>query len=150
MKVFTVGTVLNILLNYVLIKHAGLGMIGAAISSMVSVSTISIGGSFILYRLSGMHPFAPGYFKPVMGSALIGVVIYAAAKSLPLYSWMLPVYFLLYLCGYAASLIFTNSLEAEDIFLIRKIMERAGFAPEAAQRIIGKIYREDSGEADLR
>ena len=146
MKVFTAGTVLNILLNYILIKHFGLGMLGAAVSSMASVSFISIGGSLILYRLSGIHPLAPGYFKPVIGSALIGAVIYAAAKSLPLYSWMLPVYFLLYVCGYAASLIFTNSLEAEDIFLIKKIMERAGFAPEAAQRIIGKIYKEDTIE----
>jgi O-antigen/teichoic acid export membrane protein len=150
MKVFTAGTVLNILLNYILIKHAGLGMLGAAVASMASVSTISIVGSYILYRMSGIHPLAPGYLKPVIGSAIIGLIIYAAAKNLPLYSWILPVYFILYICGYVASLVLTRSLEAEDIFLIKKIMERAGVAPEAAQRIMGKLPKGKAGATDIR
>lgn len=144
LKVFTAGTVLNILLNYALIKHAGFGMLGAAVSSASSVAAISIGGAFVLYRLSGMHPFAPGYIKPVIGSAFIGMIIYAAAKSLPLHFWMLPVYFLLYIGGYAASLIFTRSLDGEDLFLLEQLLKRAGVGQETARRIMQKIQRDQA------
>jgi O-antigen/teichoic acid export membrane protein len=150
MKVFTVGTVLNICLNYLLIKHSDLGMLGAAVSSMASVSTISIGGSFVLYRLSGMHPFAAGYLKPVIGSAIIGVVIYAAAKSFPLYFWMLPVYFLLYIAGYVGLLFLTKSLDAEDAFLLENILEKAGVRPETARKITRRINKGDSEKIEDR
>ena len=138
-KVSATGAILNVLLNYILIKHVGLGLYGAALSSMVSFIVISGGYSFVLYRHSGMHPIASGYLKPVIGSVLIGTVIYAVAKSLPLYFWMLPVYFLLYICGYIASLFLTRSLHNEDIFLFRELMNTAGVAPVITEKIIRKI-----------
>jgi O-antigen/teichoic acid export membrane protein len=139
MKVSAAGAMLNVLLNYILIKHVGLGLYGAALSSMVSFIVISGGYSFVLYRHNRMHPIASGYLKPVIGSALIGIVIYAAAKSLPLYFWMLPLYFLLYVCGYIASLFLTRSVHNEDIFLFREIMNTAGVAPDITEKIIRKI-----------
>ena len=150
MKVFAAGTMLNVLMNYILIKHAGLGLQGAAISSMVSIVTISLGCSFVLYRLSGIHPLSSAYLKPVTGSAIIGVAIYAAAKGLPLYFWILPVYFLLYICGYLASLILTRSLDAEDVFLFSEILKRAGVEPETTRRIMKKIRMGNTGQIDER
>jgi O-antigen/teichoic acid export membrane protein len=141
MKISAAGTFLNILLNYILIKHIGFGMQGAAISSMVSFIAIGSGCAVVLYRRSGMHPIVSVYLRPVLGSAVIGVIIYAVAKNLPLYSWMLPVYFLLYVCGYVASLIFTKSLEAEDVFLLGEILKKAGVAPELINNVIWRIYK---------
>lgn len=146
MKVAACGTLLNIILNYILIKQIGLGMTGAALASMVSFLVIGLGYSFVLYRRSGMHPFAAGYLKPVIGSALIGVVIYVAAKSLPLYSWMLPVYFLLYICGYIASLVFTRSVDDEDVLLLEALLKRAGVAPEVTRGIAAGIHKWTKGK----
>jgi len=141
MKVSAAGAVLNILLNYFLIKHLGLGIKGAAVSSMVSFSAISAGYSFVLYRHSGIHPIAASYLKPVIGSAVIGALIYAAAKSLPLDFWMLPFYFFLYICGYIATLFITRSIDKEDVFLIEQVLKRAGINPEVARKVIGRIYK---------
>jgi O-antigen/teichoic acid export membrane protein len=138
-KVSAFGALLNILMNYILIKHLGLGMQGAALSSMVSFFAISLGYSYVLYRYSGIHPIVSGYLKPVIGSAVIGTVIYAIAKSLPLYFWMLPVYFLLYSCGYVAALFLTRSLDAQDVFLFGEIMKRAGIEPEVTRKLLEKI-----------
>ncbi len=149
MKVAAFGTALNIILNYILIKHVGLGMSGAALASMGSFLAIGLGYSYVLYRTNGLHPFADGYLKPVMGSALIGVAIYVAAKSLPLYSWMLPVYLVLYVCGYVASLFLTHSVDAEDIFLFGEILKRAGVAPETTRTIIGRIYKGNLEKIDV-
>lgn len=141
MKVSAAGTLLNILLNYILIKHLGLGMQGAAISSMVSFIAISSGCAVVLYRRSGMHPIVSVYLRPVLGSAVIGGIIYAVAKSLPLHFWMLPVYLFLYIFGYLALLILTRSLDAEDVFLFGEILKKAGVPPETARKFIGHIVR---------
>jgi O-antigen/teichoic acid export membrane protein len=146
LKVFAAGTVLNLLLNYILIKHAGLGMLGAAVASMSSISVISISGSFVLYRISGMHPITGGYLKPVLASSLIGMIIYAAAKSFPLYFWVLPIYFLLYICGYIVSLIFTRSLDAEDFFLLELLLTKAGINAERINKVLRIISLRKSGQ----
>jgi O-antigen/teichoic acid export membrane protein len=149
MKVSAVCALLNVLLNYVLIKHLGLGIKGASLATTVSLIAVSLGYSFVLYRHSGMHPISSGYLKPVIGSTVIGVAIYAAAKSLPLHFWMLPIYFLLYICGYVASLIFTRGLDAEDVLLFGEVMKRTGVTQEITRNIIGKIYKGNMEKSDV-
>lgn len=142
MKVSTVCALLNVLLNYVLIKHLGLGIKGAALATMASLIAVSLGYSFILYRHNGMHPVSSCYLKPVIVSAIIGIAIYAAAKNLPLYFWMLPIYLFLYIFGYLASLILTRSIDDEDFFLIGEILKKAGVAPETARKIMRRLNKE--------
>jgi O-antigen/teichoic acid export membrane protein len=139
MKVCVAGALLDVLLNYTLIKHFDLGFIGASLSTMISLSAVSLGYSFVLYRHSRMHPISSGYLKPAVASAVIGLIIYAAAKSLPLHFWMLPVYFLLYICGYIASLVFTRSIDKEDVFLFTGILERLGVSVGPVIRVIGRL-----------
>jgi O-antigen/teichoic acid export membrane protein len=149
-KVSAAGAILNVLLNYILIKHIGLGILGASLSTMISLIAVSLGYSFVLYRHNGMHPVSSDYLKPVIGSAIIGIAIYAAAKNLPLHFWMLPAYFFSYICGYIASLIFTRSLDSEDVFLLGEVMKRIGVAPEVARNIIGRIYKGKMENIDER
>jgi O-antigen/teichoic acid export membrane protein len=150
MKISAAGTLLNILLNYILIKHIGIGMQGAAISFMVSSIVISSGCAIVLYLRSGIHPIAYVYLRPVLGSAVIGGIIYAVAKSLPLYFWMLPIYLFLYIFGYLASLILTRSIDDEDFFLFGEILKKAGVAPETARTVMGMIYKVKIKDFDLR
>ena len=139
MKVSAVCALLNVLLNYVLIKHLGLGIKGASLATTVSLIAVSLGYSFVLYRHSGMHPISSGYLKPVIASAVIGLIIYAAAKNLPLHFWMLPVYFLLYICGYFASLVLTRSIDNEDAFLFTGILKRIGVSGDPVKRVMGRL-----------
>ncbi len=149
MKVSAAGVVLNILLNYTLIKHLGLGIKGAALATMASLVAVSFSYSFLLYRSSRIHPLSTGYLKPVAGSVAIGLLIYAAAKNLPLHFWMLPAYFLLYVGGYLLSLLMTRSLDEEDIVLLVTLLNRAGADPDLTKRIVRKIYRGNTEKIDL-
>jgi O-antigen/teichoic acid export membrane protein len=139
LNVSVAGALLDVLLNYVLIKRLGLGIAGASLATSVSLVAVSFGWSFVLYRHSGMHPVASNYLKPVIGSAVIGAIIYAAAKSLPLYFWMLPLYFIFFICGYIASLVLTRSIDDEDVFLFTGILERIGVSAGPLRRVMGRI-----------
>jgi hypothetical protein len=62
---------------------------------------------------------------------------------------MLPIYFLLYICGYFVSLVVTRSLDAEDVLLFGEILKRAGVAPETKRTIIGRIYKGNMEKIDV-
>jgi O-antigen/teichoic acid export membrane protein len=91
----------------------------------------------ILYRQSRIQPFTPGYVKPIFSSIAIGMVIYGVAKSLPFYYWMLPIYLVLFLGGYAFSLLVTGSLDREDIAMFETVSEKTGMK----MRLIRKLAR---------
>jgi O-antigen/teichoic acid export membrane protein len=126
MSVSLAGVLLNVGLNYVLIKMLSYGVVGAAVSTLISYVALNVMMSAILYENSGIHPFTIKYIKPVLGSIVIGAIIYAAAKSLPLSFWMLPLYFSLFLAGYVLMLFASGSLDTEDISMLETIFERTG------------------------
>ncbi|MBI5741430.1 MAG: flippase [Nitrospirae bacterium] len=146
MKVSAAGALLDVLLNYFLIKHAGLGTAGASLATSISLIAVGIGYSFVLYRHSRIHPVSAGCLKPAIASVVSGAVIYAVVRGLALPFWMLPVYFLLYTGGYVASLFLTRSLDDEDVFLLEQVLSRAGIGPEMTRRVIGKIYKGNTGK----
>ncbi len=127
MNISIFGLLLNIFLNYILIKHFGLGKIGASVATLISYLALNIIISLILYKISDIHPFTPQYIKPIILSSIIGLAIYAVAKSFPLYVWMLPVYLFLYLSGYIVSLRITKSFEEHDIQMFDIISQKTGF-----------------------
>ncbi|MDA8326857.1 MAG: polysaccharide biosynthesis C-terminal domain-containing protein, partial [Nitrospiraceae bacterium] len=139
MNISITGAAFNIVLNYVLIKKIGLGLAGAAASTMSSYILINVLYSFSLYRKSGLHPFSPSYLKPLAGAAVSALAIYAVAKSLPLSFWMLPVYFLLFIGGYGASLLLTKSIEAEDLYMMERVFGRLGVRPRRLMGLLSKV-----------
>lgn len=149
MNITIAAAVVNVALNYILIKRIGMGIEGAALATMFSYILINVLCSIKLYRHSRMHPFSPSYLKPVAGAAISGLVIYAVAKSLPLTFWMLPVYFLLFIGGYGASLLLTKSIEAEDLFMLERVFNRLGVKPRrfmaALARFAPEIEKPDAG-----
>lgn len=138
MNISIIGATLNVLLNYVLIKRLGMGITGAALATMISYTIINLLYSLSLLRYNGMHPFTAAYLKPLVGACLTGLTIYAIAKSIPLYFWMLPIYFFLFTGGYAASLLITRSIEREDIFILREVTGKFGID---GSRVVGFLNR---------
>ena len=139
MKISITGAVFNIVLNYILVKRAGWGLAGAAVSTMTSYILLNFLYSLKLYRHSRIHPFSPAYLKPIFGAALSGLFIYAVAKSFPFSFWMLPVYFFLFITGYVGSLLLTKSIEEEDIFIFGRVLNRLGVNPEHALAFLGRF-----------
>lgn len=127
---------LNVFFNYVFIKMLGLGTAGAAWASLISYAAGNIMISFALYRWYRIHPFTYSYLKPLAGTAVVGLVIYVAAKSLPLYLWILPVYLVMFISGYALFLLLTRSLDKEDIALFEAVSAKSGLRMEPLRRLI--------------
>ncbi|MBF0557408.1 MAG: flippase [Nitrospirae bacterium] len=136
MNISLFGALANILFNYVLIKLFNLGNIGASIATLISYFLLNIVISLMLYRMSGIHPLTPQYIKPIVLSSIIGIALYAIAKSLPLFVWMLPIYLSLYLGGYFISLMVTKSFDLQDIELFEIISQKTGFSMDTVRKIL--------------
>jgi O-antigen/teichoic acid export membrane protein len=139
MQVSIVSAFLNIVLNYVLIKQLGYGVNGASIATLVSYIALNTTTSVILYNYSKIHPITIKYIKPVIGSLIIGMLIYILAKSLPLHYWMLPLYLILFMGCYIVSLVITRSVDDEDILLFEAISKRTGLEMRPIRKILRRF-----------
>ena len=128
------GTLLNLALNYMLIKRLSLGFVGASVATMLSYVTISTINLIILHRRYGIKPFTFSHIRPAFGSIVIGLIIYIIAKASPLYLWMLPVYLILFMAGYLLSLTLLHGLDQEDISMFELISEKAGLNSPSVRR----------------
>jgi O-antigen/teichoic acid export membrane protein len=141
MNISVVGAIMNVVLNYVLIKHLGMGITGAALATMTSYIVINFLYSLSLLRHSHVHPFTAAYLRPIAGAAITGLAIYAVAKSVALTFWILPLYLLLFVGGYAVSLLITKSIEREDIFIFQEVMKKLGLEGSGAVGFLGRFVR---------
>jgi O-antigen/teichoic acid export membrane protein len=137
----TAVAMMNVILNYVFIKMFGLGTVGAATASFISYTVGNITSSFVLYRWYRMHPFTVHYLRPLAGAAVIGILLYAAAKCLPLSFWMLPLYLVLFVGGYVLSLLLTGGIEREDIALFEAVSTKTGLRLESLRKLINKFAK---------
>jgi len=142
MKITMLGAALNVILNYVLIKRLGLGVIGASTATLVSYVIINISNSYILYRESGIHPFTFKYVKPVIGASVIGLIILIMVKKVFFAWWMMPVYFILFIGGYGASLLLSRSLDSDDIALFESVLKRTGLKVKWLRQLITRFTHE--------
>jgi len=136
LQVSFLGAAVNLILNYVLIKHVQLGPVGASLATMLSYSVSTTACALIIYKKTTIHALTSGHLKPVIGASLIGLAIYVIAKSLPLHVLMLPLYLSLFLLGYIVTLLFTRSIEREDIELFEAISKRTGFEMRMIRNIM--------------
>jgi O-antigen/teichoic acid export membrane protein len=133
------GAVLNVALNYLLIKRLGYGVMGASAATMISLFASNSLLALLLYLRSGIHPLTAKYLRPIAGSAIIGLVLYVIAKSLPLYYWMLPIYLVLFIIGYLASLLMSRSLAKEDLDLFEAVSDKTGIRMEPIRALLHKF-----------
>jgi O-antigen/teichoic acid export membrane protein len=141
MNISISGAVINIILNYVLIKQFGLGITGAATATFLAYFFINIANSLILYWQSGIHPITPRYIKPAIGSAVAGLAIYALVKNLPLYFWMLPIYLVMFVIGCVFFQFITRSIDREDIAMLNAISEKSGMEMRLVKELISRFAR---------
>lgn len=119
------AAVTNICLNVLLIPI--LGILGAAIASMITMISINVITSAKLYLISGIHSISKNLLKPILLSIILIFAIYLAAESfLTVTFWMLPLLFILFAILYGLSLLFTKSFDQEDINMLLTIEKKMG------------------------
>jgi O-antigen/teichoic acid export membrane protein len=141
MQISIFGALLNIALNYILIKRLGYGINGAAIATTASYVAVTLINSLALYWHSGVQPITAKYLRPVAGSAVIGLLLYVFAKKVIFSFWLLPVYLVLFVSGYLFSLLITRSLDREDIEMFEAVSKRSGLRMEMLRKLIHKFAR---------
>ncbi|GAB4389142.1 MAG: flippase [Thermodesulfovibrionales bacterium] len=142
MRISILGAAVNVALNYVLIKRVGMGVMGASLATLVSYAAINVVVSAALYRASGVHPFTAKYLKPLAGASAIGLVLYALAKTVAFSLWLMPLYLVLFVGGYALSLLLSGSLDGDDMALFEAISLRTGMRMEPIRKLLQRFARE--------
>lgn len=126
MSINILGAVLNIVLNYVLIKEFGYGVMGAAAASMASIFVMNVLASVFIYVKIEIHPITAKYMKPIICSSVISLLIFSVTKNFPHHSWLLPIYLFLFTGCYLFSLVATRSVDNEDRHLLAVVLIKLG------------------------
>lgn len=132
------ATLANMVLNAMLIPS--LGIAGAALASLIAYLVVNLFCSIRLYQISGIHPFASSYLKPLIISSAVILAVYAITTNLIIIAyWMLPLFLILFAAIYALSLILTKSIDQEDIMLISTMGKRLRINTEVVERLLRRF-----------
>ncbi len=115
--------VINIVLNAILIPHMGIE--GAAIASVVALTSINIVRCIKLYAITKIQPLSKNLVKPFLYFMPIVVIIHLLViNHIDPRWWMLPPILVFYYIAYLAVTWLTNGFDREDatVFLIFKQM----------------------------
>ena len=125
----------NVVLNAALIPQ--LGVVGAAVATLVTFSILNILCSAKLLLKYGIHPFTMNYIKPIIICFAIALAISRCFSRVGLFGLIL--LFMLFLALYAVALILTRSFDREDISLLLTLEQRLGLDLEWVKRILKKL-----------
>lgn len=130
--------IMNIILNAIFIPP--LGIVGAAMTSAVSIALLSIARSIRLYSLCKAQPLSKDLLKPLIISVLLAFAIQAVSyRFLNLNWWVLLILFAVYYAIYALAMLFTRSFSKEDIALLLEIEKRSGINAAPLKRILKRF-----------
>lgn len=130
--------IMNIVLNILLIPP--LGIIGAAIASVVSITVVNIIRSLKLYSLSRVQPLSKNLLKPVVISIALALFIQILASNFITVTWfILPLMFILFYVIYGLAILLTKSFDKEDIALLLEIEKRSGINAAPLKKLLRKF-----------
>jgi len=133
-----IGAVINISLNLLLIPT--MGIMGAAIASAVSFSTVALVKSAQIFRMHGLHPFTRNYLKPAALSAVTVSVIYFSVGPVHMVWMLLAMLFITFAGVYGLSLIVTKSLDEEDIVMFLEIERMTGIDASGVKKVLRRFF----------
>lgn len=140
MGIICVIAMTNLGSNMVFIPR--MGMVGAALSMVVTLVAASSLRGIAVYKIAGIHPFRWNYAKPVISSVL---VIYTVQTMLDRFvcieAWMLPFLLVGYTALYAGCMVLTRSVDKEDFWMLLILEQRIGLNLTQLERIIQKFMR---------
>jgi O-antigen/teichoic acid export membrane protein len=132
------AAVLNIILNFSLIPIYG--MIGAALASALSMLYINLIRGVKLYSINKVHPLNKNFFKPMLLTFPVIILLYLLLDNLIIVNiWMIPIIFILYYILYIGAILFTKSVDQEDLKMLEIIEQRTGIKQKLIRKMIKKF-----------
>jgi O-antigen/teichoic acid export membrane protein len=116
------GGLLNIVLNFVLIKFFRLGTTGAAFALAGTYVGLNILVATIIYVKTGIQPFTRAYVKTITCASLSASFIYMLFSRISFRAWLIPIYLLAYMVVYGFSMVVTTSIDIEEIAIIKALV----------------------------
>lgn len=129
--VSTLGAVLNIILNYLLISMYAQGIIGASTATIGTYVVLNLLVSYIVFKKTGIQPFTKSYLKSIAGAIAIGGAFFFLSPRLPVTVWCLPLYLTAIAGVYGFVLFVIRSIDKEDVSLIKTVIERIALKSRA-------------------
>ncbi len=121
------GAIANVLLNYFLIPLMGIN--GAAVATSISISMVVIMNLVRLLKKSGLHPFTTSFIKPIIiSSLLIGAIMASGITTSSI--WVALLILTAFLASYGILVVFSRSIEKEDIEILEKIERKLDISLE--------------------
>ncbi len=134
-----VASAINVVLNVVLIPIMGIN--GAAIATMSTLTIRNLLLSSRLYSLNRINPFTRNYLKPALLSiALAFGIQFLVRNVIGLASiWLLVLFFLLFVSLYALCVLITRSFDREDVMILLAIEKKLGFNLQPLKDILKRF-----------
>ncbi len=128
----------NVALNIALIPP--LGILGAAIATVVARSVTHVIRGWRLYALQKVQPLSWNLVKPVLvTTGLVFIVYLTSGDIIAGRSWTAPLFIVVAYAIYAMALVTTRSVEKEDLALVRAVARRTGLDRGPTGRILQRF-----------
>ena len=132
------ATILNIALNLTLIPSYGIT--GAAFASSFSMISVNFLKGIKLYSSGRVQPFSKNLVKPTILTLVIIIIIYLILDNFYIVEiWLIPVLFIIYYIVYFAAILFTKSIDKEDLKMLELIEHKTGFKSRFIKKIINRF-----------
>ena len=134
MQCSLISTVMNVVLNIVLIPP--MGILGAAIASALSFAVIELLMTAKLYAAFRIHPFTKSYLKLTILTSSLIFIFYFIKNIFAATVWTLVATFSLFLLTYFILIVFMRCFDKEDIMMVLAIEEKMGIKLSYVKRIL--------------
>ena len=129
---------MNIILNVLLIPP--MGIVGASIATSISINFHCILRQMKVHSILKINPITRNYLKPtIISVSLILIIWYLIGSYLFITYWMLPLIFIFIVIVIFLIVLFTRSLEQEDIMMLLAIEKRIGINLSPIKKILNKF-----------
>jgi O-antigen/teichoic acid export membrane protein len=134
-----IAGIINIALNYSLIPL--LGITGAAIATTSTLVIRNILVSIRLYQYYRVHQFTRNYLKPAITAIIIIGVIYLVTNviTVPVTIWLMIVFFILFLIAFVITILFSRSIDIEDINMLLSVEKRLGLDLKFVKKLLRRF-----------
>ena len=128
----------NIFLNITLIPP--FGIVGASIATAVSINLHYLIKHLKLHSIMKANPFSKNLLKPaIIFVGLISLFYFMIIDFLNVVFWMLPLLFIIFYGLYFSLILFSKSLDQEDIMMLLELERKFGINATWIKKVISKF-----------
>jgi O-antigen/teichoic acid export membrane protein len=132
------AVVLNIILNITLIPMYGI--FGAALASAIALVSVNSIKGVKLYLIDKIHPLSKNLIRPTLLSLVLIIGLhFVLINFIRITIWLTPILFVIYSIILLSTVLFTKSMDQEDLKLLEIIEKKTGFRSRLIKKLISKF-----------